>query len=90
MCTACFRPEKYSKPRPEILLSLVIESPQQWLRSLARPQPGGDSALSQGVSVISSYTCSRSIDDTSGIRGQGMDTLFPQNSDCIRLARAEC
>ncbi|HZL58029.1 MAG TPA: hypothetical protein VFC21_13145, partial [Bryobacteraceae bacterium] len=43
--------------------------------------------FSQGVSVISSYTFSKSIDDTSGIRVQGFDTLFPQNSDCIQCER---
>ena len=41
----------------------------------------------QGLSVISSYTWAKSIDDTSGIRTQGFDTLFPQNSDCIRCER---
>lgn len=44
--------------------------------------------FSQGVSVIGSYTYAKSIDDTSGIRVQGFDTLFPQNSDCIRCERA--
>ena len=44
--------------------------------------------FSQGLSVISSYTWSKSIDDTSGIRSQGFDTLFPQNSYCIRCERA--
>src|SRR6202043_2757963 len=43
--------------------------------------------FSEGVSVISSYTFSKSIDDTSGIRVQGYDTLFPQNSDCIACER---
>jgi hypothetical protein len=43
--------------------------------------------FSQGVSIISSYTYSKSIDDTSGIRTQGYDTLFPQNSDCIACER---
>ncbi len=43
--------------------------------------------FSQGVSVISSYTWSKSIDDTSGIRTQGYDTLFPQNSNCIECER---
>ncbi|HXB69469.1 MAG TPA: carboxypeptidase regulatory-like domain-containing protein [Candidatus Acidoferrales bacterium] len=43
--------------------------------------------FSQGLSVIGSYTWSKSIDDTSGIRVQGYDTLFPQNSDCIRCER---
>jgi hypothetical protein len=40
-----------------------------------------------GVSMISSYTWAKSIDDTSGIRTQGSDTLFPQNSDCIECER---
>ena len=43
--------------------------------------------FSQGISVISSYTWSKSIDDTSGIRVQGSDTLFPQNSYCIECER---
>ncbi len=43
--------------------------------------------FSKGVSVISSYTWSKSIDDTSGIRVQGFDTLFPQNSYCIKCER---
>ena len=43
--------------------------------------------FSEGISVIASYTYSRSIDDTSGIRVQGVDTLFPQNSDCIECER---
>jgi hypothetical protein len=37
--------------------------------------------------MISSYTLSKSIDDSSGIRVQGYDTLFPQNSYCIRCER---
>ena len=41
----------------------------------------------QGVSVGSTYTYSKSIDDSSGIRVQGYDTLFPQNSDCLRCER---
>ncbi|MGA3238824.1 MAG: hypothetical protein ABSG03_21305 [Bryobacteraceae bacterium] len=43
--------------------------------------------FSHGVSVISSYTWSKSIDDSSGIRVQGYDTLFPQNSYCIECER---
>jgi hypothetical protein len=43
--------------------------------------------FSQGLSLTSAYTYSKSIDDTSGIRVQGYDTLFPQNSDCIRCER---
>ena len=41
----------------------------------------------EGLSIVSSYTFAKSIDDTSGIRTQGFDTLFPQNSDCIRCER---
>ena len=41
----------------------------------------------QGLSVVNSYTFAKAIDDTSGIRTQGFDTLFPQNSDCIRCER---
>jgi hypothetical protein len=43
--------------------------------------------FSQGMSLISSYTWSKSIDDSSGIRVQGYDTLFPQNSYCIECDR---
>ena len=38
--------------------------------------------FSAGFSLLSSYTCSKSMDDSSGIRVQGQDTLFPQNSYC--------
>ena len=38
--------------------------------------------FSGGVTVLTSYTFSRSQDDSSGIRVQGSDTLFPQNSYC--------
>jgi hypothetical protein len=43
--------------------------------------------FSGGLSLTSAYTYSKSIDDTSGIRVQGYDTLFPQNSACIRCER---
>ena len=43
--------------------------------------------FSKGMSLISSYTWSKSIDDSSGIRTQGYDTLFPQNSYCIACER---
>src|SRR5579862_8737548 len=39
--------------------------------------------LSNGLDIISSYTYAKSLDDSSGIRVQGYDTLFPQNSYCI-------
>jgi hypothetical protein len=44
--------------------------------------------FSQGLSVVSSYTYSKSMDESSGIRVQGYDTLFPQNSNCIVCERA--
>jgi hypothetical protein len=43
---------------------------------------------SQGLSLTSSYTFSKSLDNSSGIRVQGFDTLFPQNSSCLRCERA--
>jgi len=42
---------------------------------------------SQGVTLLTSYTYARSIDVSSGIRVQGDDTLFPQNSYCIKCDR---
>src|SRR5262249_16447022 len=44
--------------------------------------------FSEGLSLTSSYTYSKSIDNSSGIRVQGFDTLFPQNSTCLRCERA--
>ena len=41
--------------------------------------------FSAGLSVISSYTYAKSIDNTSGIRVQGFDTLYPQNSNCLSV-----
>jgi len=43
--------------------------------------------FSGGLSLITAYTYGVAIDDTSGIRVQGYDTLFPQNSDCVRCER---
>ena len=40
-----------------------------------------------GLSLITSYTYSKSIDNTSGIRVQGFDTLYPQNSNCLQCER---
>ena len=37
--------------------------------------------------MTTAYTHAISIDDSSGIRVQGYDTLFPQNSYCIRCER---
>ena len=39
--------------------------------------------FSNGLNVVASYTWSKSLDDTSGIRNQGNDNLYPQNSECI-------
>jgi hypothetical protein len=39
--------------------------------------------FSSGFNVIASYTLSKSLDDTSGIRNQGNDNLYPQDSECI-------
>ena len=44
--------------------------------------------FSRGTSLTSSYTWSKSIDNSSGIRNQGFDTLFPQDSRCLRCERA--
>jgi carboxypeptidase family protein len=44
--------------------------------------------FSQGMSLTSSYTYSNSMDNSSGIRVQGFDTLFPQDSRCLRCERA--
>jgi hypothetical protein len=43
--------------------------------------------FSRGLSLIAAYTHAVSIDTTSNIRNQGYDTLFPQNSYCIRCER---
>jgi hypothetical protein len=43
--------------------------------------------FSAGLSVISSYTYAKSMDDTSGVRVQGFDTLYPQNSGCLSCER---
>jgi len=43
--------------------------------------------FARGLSIISSYTWSKSIDTTSGIRNQGFDTLYPQNSRCLACER---
>lgn len=43
---------------------------------------------SAGLSALVSYTYAKSIDETSGIRVNDGDTLFPQNSYCLRCERA--
>ena len=44
--------------------------------------------FSQGLSVTTSYTWSKSLDNSSGIRPQGFDSLFPQDSRCLSCERA--
>ena len=41
----------------------------------------------EGLSFITSYTYSKSIDNSSGIRPQGYDELFGQNGDCLACDR---
>ena len=43
--------------------------------------------FSQGVSLTTNYTWSKSIDNASGLRTQGYDTLFPQDSTCLACER---
>jgi hypothetical protein len=43
--------------------------------------------FSQGISVTTNYTWSKSIDNASGTRTQGYDTLFPQDSSCLACER---
>jgi len=46
-----------------------------------------DKRYSNGLSLTTAYTHAVAIDDTSAIRIQNYDTLFPQNSDCVRCER---
>ena len=39
--------------------------------------------FSKGLNVIASYTLGKSLDDSSGIRNQGNDNLYPQDSECV-------
>lgn len=43
--------------------------------------------FSQGLSLLTNYTWSKSIDNASGLRTQGYDTLFPQDSTCLPCER---
>jgi hypothetical protein len=43
--------------------------------------------FSGGLSLTAAFTHAVSIDNSSGIRVQGYDTLFPQNSYCMRCER---
>ena len=39
---------------------------------------------SEGLGLNTSYTLAKSVDNTSGTRVQGFDTLFPQDSRCLK------
>jgi hypothetical protein len=39
--------------------------------------------FNNGFNVIASYTLSKSLDNTSGLRNQGNDQLFPQDNRCL-------
>jgi len=39
--------------------------------------------FSKGLNVTASYTLSKSLDETSGVRSQGNEQLFPQNNECL-------
>jgi hypothetical protein len=39
--------------------------------------------FNNGLNVIASYTLGKSLDDTSGVRNQGNDNLYPQDSECV-------
>jgi hypothetical protein len=41
----------------------------------------------QGISLTTNYTYAKSIDNASGTRTQGLDTLFPQDSSCLACER---
>ena len=43
--------------------------------------------FSEGISLTTNYTWSKSIDNASGTRTQGLDTLFPQDSSCLQCER---
>lgn len=43
--------------------------------------------FSQGISLTTNYTFAKSIDNASGTRTQGLDTLFPQDSSCLPCER---
>lgn len=43
--------------------------------------------FSQGISLTTNYTWAKSIDNASGTRTQGLDTLFPQDSSCLECER---
>lgn len=43
--------------------------------------------FSDGISLTTSYTWAKSIDNASGTRTQGLDTLFPQDSSCLECEK---
>jgi hypothetical protein len=44
--------------------------------------------FSEGISLTTNYTWSKSIDNSSGTRTQGLDILFPQDSRCLECERS--
>ena len=79
---------------PGTVGSVTSRRPYKGFSNIQWVQDGGDGSynslsikatrrFSQGFSVIGSYTWSKSLDTTSGIRVQGGDTLYPQNSYCL-------
>ena len=44
--------------------------------------------FSQGISLTTNYTWSKSMDNSSGTRTQGLDILFPQDSNCFACERS--
>ena len=43
---------------------------------------------SDGLNLNTCYTCSKSMDNASGTRNQGFDTLFPQDNRCMHCDSA--
>ncbi len=83
---------------PGTVGSAVSRAPYPGFNNIQYVQDGGNGdynslsikatrRFSQGFSVIGSYTWAKSIDTTSGIRNQGFDTLYPQNSYCLACER---
>ena len=80
LCRERSAPRRRASPYPTFgRIQLVDNSANGAYNSLAVKLT---KRFSQGFTLLSSYTCSKSQDDSSGIRVQGQDTLFPQNSYC--------
>ena len=78
--------------------NLQLRRPWQNLGFIQHPESNGNTnynglqmkverSFSNGFTVLSAYTWSKSIDDTSGVRPGGGDVLFP--SDPFSIGRAE-